>query len=49
MSEIRPALALELSFEPANGATWLRFLGGPGVKEFLAAAGFKTSRGGRSA
>ena len=36
-----PFLQLELSFDPSNGPVWLRFRGGPGVKEFLAAAGFK--------
>jgi hypothetical protein len=34
-----PFLRLELRFEPALGAVWLRLDGGPGVKEFLAAAG----------
>jgi hypothetical protein len=34
-----PFLRLELSFEPSDGSAWLRFGGGPGVKEFLAAAG----------
>ncbi len=38
-----PFLRFELSFEPSNGAVWLRFRGGPGVKEFLAAAGLKAS------
>ena len=38
-----PFLRLELSFEPANGPVWFRFRGGPGVKEFLAAAGLKAS------
>ena len=38
-----PFLRLELSFEPSNGAAWFRFRGGPGVKEFLAAAGLKAS------
>jgi hypothetical protein len=38
-----PFLRLDLSFESANGPIWLRFRGGPGVKEFLAAAGLKTS------
>jgi hypothetical protein len=36
-----PFLRLELQFEPAVGPVWLRFDGGPGVKEFLAAAGLK--------
>jgi hypothetical protein len=38
-----PFLRLELRFEPATGPAWLRFGGGPGVKEFLAAAGLKVS------
>jgi hypothetical protein len=38
-----PFLCLELRFEPSLGAVWLRFGGGPGVKEFLAAAGLKPS------
>jgi hypothetical protein len=38
-----PFLHLELSFEPSNGPMWFRFRGGPGVKEFLAAAGLKAS------
>ena len=38
-----PFLRLELSFEPVPGPVWLRFGGGPGVKEFLAAAGLKAS------
>src|SRR5205823_5301774 len=38
-----PFLRLELSFEPSNGPVWFRFRGGPGIKEFLAAAGFKAS------
>ena len=36
-------LRLELRFEPSAGPVWLRFSGGPGVKEFLGAAGFKAS------
>lgn len=36
-----PFLRLELRFEPATGPGWLRFGGGLGVKEFLAAAGLK--------
>ena len=36
-----PFLHLELAFEPSDGPVWLRFRGGPGVKEFLAAAGLK--------
>jgi hypothetical protein len=35
-----PFLRLELHFEPTAGPVWLRFGGGPGVKEFLGAAGF---------
>ena len=38
-----PFLQLELSFEPSDGPVWLRFRGGPGVKEFLAAAGLNAS------
>jgi hypothetical protein len=38
-----PFLHLELSFEPSDGPVWFRFRGGPGVKEFLAAAGFGAS------
>jgi hypothetical protein len=38
-----PFLRLELSFEPSNGPVWLHFRGGPGVKEFLGAAGLKAS------
>jgi hypothetical protein len=38
-----PFLRLELSFEPSQGPVWFRFGGGPGVKEFLAVAGFKSS------
>ena len=38
-----PFLRLELCFEPSGGPVWLRFGGGPGVKEFLAAAGLKAS------
>jgi hypothetical protein len=36
-----PFLRLELRFEPSVGPVWLRFGGGQGVKEFLAAAGLK--------
>lgn len=36
-----PFLRLELDFEPSAGPVWLRFGGGPGVKEFLATAGFR--------
>ena len=36
-------LRLELSFEPFDDAVWIRFRGGPGVKEFLSAAGLKAS------
>jgi hypothetical protein len=32
-------LRLELELEPEEGSLWLRLRGGPGVKEFLAAAG----------
>jgi hypothetical protein len=35
-----PFLQLELRFEPSDGPVWLCFSGGPGVKEFLGAAGF---------
>jgi hypothetical protein len=35
-----PFLRLELRFEPSAGPVWLNFSGGPGVKEFLGAAGF---------
>ena len=38
-----PFLRLELAFEPSDGPVWLRFRGGAGVKEFLAAAGLKAS------
>ena len=38
-----PFLRLELRFEPSVGPVWLRFGGGPGVKEFLRAAGLKAS------
>ena len=38
-----PFLRLELSFEPSHGPVSVRFRGGPGVKEFLAAAGLKAS------
>jgi hypothetical protein len=38
-----PFLRLELGFEAAVGPLWLRFGGGPGVKEFLAAAGLGAS------
>ena len=36
-----PFLRLELRLEPSAGPVWLRFGGGPGVKEFLGAAGLK--------
>jgi len=36
-----PFLRLELVFESSNGPVWLGFGGGPGVKEFLGAAGLK--------
>jgi len=35
-----PFLQLTLALEPSDGPVWLRFEGGPGVKGFLAAAGF---------
>jgi hypothetical protein len=38
-----PFLRLELHFEPSAGPVWLRFGGGPGVKEFLSSAGLKAS------
>ena len=38
-----PFLRLELRFEPSGGPVWLRFGGGPDVKEFLAGAGLKAS------
>jgi hypothetical protein len=38
-----PFLRLELSFEPSPGPVWLRLGGGPGVKEFLAAAGLNVT------
>ena len=44
-----PFLRLELSLEPSAGPVWLRFGGGPGVKKFLGAAGFKTSASGEGA
>jgi hypothetical protein len=34
-----PFLRLELRFEPFAGPVWLHLGGGPGVKEFLSAAG----------
>jgi hypothetical protein len=43
-----PFLRLELGFEP-DGLVWLRFGGGPGVKAFLAAAGFAASVSGPAA
>ena len=36
-----PFLRLKLCFEPSDGPVSLRFRGGPGVKEFLAATMFK--------
>ena len=39
-----PFLRLDLRFEPSAGPIWLQFGGGPGVKEFLTAAGFKVRR-----
>ncbi len=38
-----PFFQLELRFEPSDGPVWLRFSGGPGVKEFLGAVGFTKS------
>ena len=38
-----PFSRLDLCFEPSDGPVWFRFRGGPGVKEFLAAAGLKAS------
>jgi hypothetical protein len=38
-----PFLRIELRFEPSAGPIWLQFGGGPGVKEFLGAAGFRVS------
>jgi hypothetical protein len=38
-----PFLRLELCFEPSDGPIWFHFRGGPGVKEFLAAAGLRAS------
>ena len=38
-----PFLRLELCFEPSAGPIWLRFGGGPGVKEFIGAAGLAAS------
>jgi len=38
-----PFLRLALVFEPPPGSVWLRFGGGPGVKQFLAAAGLAPS------
>ena len=40
-----PFLRLEVSLEAAEGPVWLRFGGGPAVKEFLAGAGFIARRG----
>ena len=40
-----PFLRLELRLDPSDGPVWLGFSGGPGVKEFLAAAGFIASPG----
>ncbi len=34
-----PFFRLELELEPEEGALWVRLRGGPGVKEFLSAAG----------
>lgn len=38
-----PFLRLDLCFEPSDGPVWLQFRGGPGTKEFLAAAGLKAT------
>ena len=38
-----PFLRLELELESEEGPLWLRLRGGPGVKEFLAAAGIGAS------
>jgi hypothetical protein len=38
-----PFSHLELAFEPTDGPIWLQFGGGPGVKEFLAAAGLNAA------
>jgi hypothetical protein len=37
-------LHLELELEPEEGSLWLRLRGGPGVKEFLLAAGVVARR-----
>jgi hypothetical protein len=44
----RRTVARFLSFEPSSGPVWLRLGDGPGVKEFLAAAGLGTSPPGRA-
>jgi hypothetical protein len=41
-----PFLRFELAFEPSTGPLWVSFGGGPGVKEFLTAAGVRASRPG---
>lgn len=38
-----PFLRLELHLEASVGPVWLRFGGGPGVKEFLSAMGLQAS------
>lgn len=38
-----PFLRLEMRFETADDALWIAFGGGPGVKEFLVAAGLTPS------
>ena len=37
---------LELELEPDEGSLWLRLRGGPGVKEFISAAGVVPQPGG---
>ena len=36
-----PFLQLDLRFEPGDGPVWFQLRGGPGIKEFLMAAGLK--------
>ena len=38
-----PFLRLDLCFEPSDGPVWVQLRGGPGAKEFLAAAGLKAT------
>jgi hypothetical protein len=38
-----PFLRLDLAFEPGDGPVWLELRGGPGVKEFLAASGLRST------